>query len=56
VQHLDWSDFSRVDEAFAAGADAAHRALPGLLDLLARRQRLAQAMDFTCSANEGSTR
>jgi NTE family protein len=43
VHHIDWNDFSRVDEAFAAGADAARRALPSLRELLARRSRLAPA-------------
>jgi NTE family protein len=41
VHHIDWNDFSRVDEAFAAGAEAARLALPALRDLLKRRARLA---------------
>jgi predicted acylesterase/phospholipase RssA len=36
VQHIDWNDFSRVDEAFSAGALAARRALPFLRELLER--------------------
>jgi NTE family protein len=43
VHHIDWNDFSRVDEAFAAGAEAARRALPALRDLLARWSQLAPA-------------
>ena len=41
VQHIGWNDFSRVDEAFAAGAEAMHRALPSLRELLDRRSQLA---------------
>jgi NTE family protein len=37
VQGIDWNDFSRVDEAHAAGAEAMRRALPCLRELLARR-------------------
>jgi len=37
VQGIDWNDFSRVDEAHAAGAEAMRRALPRLRELLARR-------------------
>jgi NTE family protein len=40
VQHIDWNDFSRVDEARAAGAEAMRRALPCVLELLARQSRL----------------
>ena len=43
VHHIDWNDFSRVDEAFAAGAEAMRRALPALRELLTRRSRLAPA-------------
>jgi NTE family protein len=46
VQHIDWHDFSCVDEAYAAGKDAMRRALPVLRELLALRsdQRLAAGM------------
>jgi NTE family protein len=44
VHHIDWNDFSRVDEAFAAGAEAARQALPALRELLNRRARLAPGM------------
>jgi NTE family protein len=37
VQAIDWNNFSRVDEAHAAGAEAMRRALPCLRELLARR-------------------
>jgi NTE family protein len=37
VQQIDWNDFTRVDEAHAAGAKAMRRALPCLRELLARR-------------------
>jgi NTE family protein len=43
VHHIDWNDFSRVDDAFAAGAEAMRCALPPLRELLARRSRLAPA-------------
>jgi NTE family protein len=35
VQQIGWSDFTRVDEAHAAGAEAMRRALPYLRELLA---------------------
>ena len=44
VQRIDWNDFSRVDEARAAGADAMRRALPQVRKLLegpSQLQRLA---------------
>jgi NTE family protein len=41
VQHIEWNDFTRVDEAFDAGAQAATRALPSLRELLERSSRLA---------------
>lgn len=56
VQHLDWSDFSKVDEAFAAGAEAARQALPGLRELLVRRLQMAPALDGMYSASEGFAR
>ena len=37
VQQIDWNDFSRVDEARAAGAEAMRLALPYVRELLARR-------------------
>jgi NTE family protein len=40
VRQIGWNDFTRVDEAFAAGAEAMRRALPSLRELLARRSQL----------------
>ena len=37
VKQIGWSDFSRVDEAHAAGVEAMRRALPYLRELLALR-------------------
>jgi NTE family protein len=53
VHQIDWSDFSRVDDAFAAGAEAMRQALPSLRELLARRSELtaAPSMSF-CSESE----
>jgi len=43
VQQIGWSDFSRVDEAHAAGAEAMRRALPHLRELLALRSERVPA-------------
>jgi NTE family protein len=40
VHHIEWNDFSRAEEARAAGADAMRRALPHVRELLARRRQL----------------
>jgi NTE family protein len=53
VHHIDWNDFSRVDEAFAAGAEAARLALPALRDLLGRRARLAPPPGMSSSSGRG---
>jgi NTE family protein len=53
VHHIDWNDFSRVDEAFAAGAEAARLALPALRELLARRSRMAPAPGMSFRAETG---
>jgi NTE family protein len=45
VHQIDWNDFSRVDEAFAAGAEAMRRALPSLRELLDRRLQFAPTPD-----------
>jgi NTE family protein len=37
VNQIGWTDFSRVDEAFDAGADAMRLAVPQVRELLARR-------------------
>jgi NTE family protein len=44
VQQIDWNDFTRVDEAHAAGAEAMRRALPCLRELLARRSERNSAV------------
>jgi len=41
VRHIEWNDFSRVDEAFHAGAEAMRLALPALRELLDRRSHLS---------------
>lgn len=53
VHQIDWSDFSRVDDAFAAGAEAMRQALPSVRELLARRSELAavSSMSF-CPESE----
>jgi NTE family protein len=43
VQQIGWSDFSRVDEAHAAGVEAMRRALPYLRELLALRSESVPA-------------
>lgn len=53
VHHIEWNDFSRVDEAFAAGAEALRRALPSLRELLARRSQLAPAPGMRFLAERG---
>lgn len=40
VRDIDWNDFSRVDEAFAAGAKAMQVALPFLREMLERMAEL----------------
>ena len=53
VHHIDWNDFSRVDEAFAAGAQAMRRALPSLQELFARRSDFATAQGMTFRLENG---
>ncbi len=53
VQHIGWNDFSRVDEAFSAGAEAMRRALPSLRELLARRSQTAPPLDRSFIAKRG---
>jgi hypothetical protein len=45
VQQIGWSDFSRVDEAHAAGVEAMRAALPCLRDLLSRARERKSAAD-----------
>jgi hypothetical protein len=42
-----------VDEAFAAGAEAARLALPALRELLTRRSRLAPGLGVSFDAETG---
>jgi NTE family protein len=53
VHHIDWNDFSRVDEAFSAGAEAMRQALPSLRELLARRSQLAPPPAGSLRAERG---
>lgn len=53
VHHIGWNDFSRVDEAFAAGADAMRRALPHVREFLARRTQLPTAPEIAGRAESG---
>src|SRR5882762_7598548 len=46
VQQIGWSDFTRVDEAHAAGAEAMRRALPCLRELLACRSKRTIASEM----------
>ena len=45
VHHIDWHDFSCVDEAYVAGQNAMRRALPALREVLAARSRQGFAAD-----------
>ena len=53
VRHIAWNDFSRVDEAYSAGAEAMRRALPSLRELLTRRSRPAMATDGSFFTERG---
>jgi NTE family protein len=53
VHHIGWNDFSRVDEAFSAGAEAMRRALPSLRELLARRSQSAPAPNGSLAPERG---
>jgi NTE family protein len=53
VHHIEWNDFSRVDEAFAAGAETARQALPSLRELLDRRSQSAPAQDLGFRTERG---
>jgi NTE family protein len=39
VSHMDWRDFSCIDEAVTAGAEAMRTAIPFVREILARRQQ-----------------
>ncbi|HEV7969082.1 MAG TPA: patatin-like phospholipase family protein [Candidatus Acidoferrales bacterium] len=53
VHHIDWNDFSRVDDAFAAGVEAMRRALPSLRELLDRQSQLASVPSMSVRAERG---
>ena len=53
VHHIGWNDFSRVDEAFAAGTAAMRRALPHVHEMLARRTQPAAAPEITGGLESG---
>jgi NTE family protein len=56
VGHIDWSDFSRVDEAVAAGAEAMRTAIPFIRETLARRQQqLHSAQNLPFRTDRGLT-
>jgi NTE family protein len=50
VHHIAWNDFSRVDEAFSAGAEATRRALPALREMLARQSEIPLAQELSLRA------
>jgi predicted acylesterase/phospholipase RssA len=56
VQHIDWNDFSRVQEAFEAGTEAMRRGLPFLRERLARRSEFAQVSEENSSAERDPAR
>jgi NTE family protein len=53
VHHIDWNDFSRVDEAYSAGSQAMCRALPSLREWLDRRSQQGQAPDASFGTERG---
>jgi NTE family protein len=56
VQHIDWNDFSRVDDAFSAGAEAMRRALPDLREQFERRSHMESDSALSPFAERGLTR
>jgi predicted acylesterase/phospholipase RssA len=52
VQSLAWDDFDRADEAIAAGAAAALRALPRIEKLLGQKQDAAQGLQARLDAED----
>ena len=53
VQEIAWNDFSRVDEALAAGAEAMRRTLPRLRELLALRAASVAALGMFAPPESG---
>jgi NTE family protein len=54
VQQIDWTDFSRVDEACAAGAHAMRLALPHVREMLARWSQQEPGGTTPCPVNDRS--
>jgi NTE family protein len=52
VQSLAWDDFDRADEAIAAGAVAARRALPRIEKLLGQKEDAAQSLQARMEAED----
>lgn len=52
VQSLAWDDFHRADEAIAAGAASARRALPRILKLLGERESASQELQARLNAED----
>jgi NTE family protein len=52
VQSLAWDDFDRADEAIAAGATAARRALPRIEKLLGQKEDAAQSLQARMEAED----
>jgi predicted acylesterase/phospholipase RssA len=52
VQSLAWDEFDRADEAIAAGAAAALRALPRIQKLLVQKQVAAQDLQARLDAED----
>jgi NTE family protein len=55
VRHIEWNDFSRVDEAVSAGAEAMRDALPALREILSSRL-IVSPQSVPCGATQGATR
>lgn len=53
VQEIAWNDFARVDEAFAAGAEAMRRVLPRVRELLELRAAAAAALGIFAPGESG---
>jgi NTE family protein len=53
VQEIAWNDFTRVDEAFAAGAEAMRRTLPRVRELLAFRAAAQSSLEMLVPPESG---
>ena len=54
VHHIDWNDFSRVDEIREAGAEAMRCALPQLRNLLDRQSQIHRATHVVAGMESGA--